>query len=67
MKTLNDHNEDAYKGYSTHGASSVGAGVACNNCGTEMRYQNINMVLASYPPKQTVVCPNCRTIDYKVS
>jgi len=67
MKTLDEHNNEAYQRY---GASTyaVKAGVACPKCQTEMELNgDPNMVLACWPPKRTVICPNCGHLDYKVS
>ena len=66
MKTIKEHNEEAHKYTIRQHQQTMPAGVACDKCGTEMNYTNFNVVLASYPPKKTVVCPNCNYLDYMV-
>lgn len=68
MKTLDEHNNDAYKRYQMQDAIPAKAGVACPKCQTEMNIAgDPNMVLACWPPKMRVECPNCGHTDYKVS
>lgn len=59
MKTLKEYNEtvhikqDVFK-----------AGVKCDKCDTEMLLDNPHMMLASYPPQQSVVCSKCKYRGY---
>lgn len=65
MKTISEHNQQATT-YALGKNSRVMAGVLCDNCKTEMYYENVDVVLACIPPKQTVVCPSCNKVNYKI-
>jgi endogenous inhibitor of DNA gyrase (YacG/DUF329 family) len=68
MKTLEDHNNEAYKRYAASETYNIKAGVACPKCQTEMELAgDPSMVLACWPPKKSVKCPNCGHHDYKVN
>ena len=54
MKTLKQHNETKL-----NLKPEYKAGVKCDKCETEMILDNPHMMLASYPPQQSVVCPKC--------
>lgn len=66
MKKLSEHNSDRYMIHSTFNDKKQNAGVKCNNCDVEMYYDNPYVALASWPMQQTVICPKCNKIDYKV-
>ena len=55
MKTLKEHNEEILTGQQDYRA-----GVQCDECETEMLLENPNMMLASWPAQQWVICPNCK-------
>lgn len=65
MKTISQHNDEAIQTVAQIASRSM-AGVLCDKCMVEMYYMNPNMVLASIPPKMTVVCPKCNHLDYKI-
>lgn len=65
VKTLDDHNRDAYARMQGQEPRPK-AHVACPKCHSEMEYEDPHMVLASYPPKRVVICPGCGHRDYKV-
>lgn len=65
MKTIGEHNAQSIQTIAQLATVNM-AGVLCNTCKVEMYYQNPNMVLACIPPKMTVVCPQCNTVDYKI-
>lgn len=58
MKTLDDHNRDAYARMQGHEPRPKGH--------SEMEFEDPHTVLASYPPKRVVICPGCGHRDYKV-
>ena len=64
MKTLKEHNEQ--RNLRINLSEPVPAGVKCDDCDTEMLLESPNIVLASWPGKQTVVCPKCNKRGYKV-
>jgi len=70
MKKLSEHNKEhslvfAYNGYGTP-PQRFSAGVKCDDCNTEMYLDNPHVMLTSYPPQQTVICPKCNKHGYKV-
>lgn len=65
MKTITEHNDQAFQTISQLSSRTM-AGVLCDKCKVEMYYRDSNMVLASIPPKMTVICPNCNEINYKI-
>ena len=62
LKSLKDHNDG--KVFDAYGGGSFKSGLACPKCGSELYYNNPNMVLTSYPPKRSVECNNCKHTDY---
>ncbi len=61
MRTLDEHNLEK----NFHWASTS-AGVTCPKCKTELKYRgNPSMVLLTYPPRQSVFCPDCGFTGYK--
>jgi DNA-directed RNA polymerase subunit M/transcription elongation factor TFIIS len=62
LKSLKDHNDG--KVFDAYGGGSFKSGLACPKCGSELYYNNPNMVLTSYPPKRSVECKNCKHTDY---
>ena len=66
MKKLSEHNADRYMIHSTFNDKKQNAGVKCDDCDVEMYYDNPYVALASWPMQQTVICPKCNKIDYKV-
>jgi hypothetical protein len=69
MKTLNEYNAEAQERHTARvRALSLPqpAGVACLTCGAEMDYVKPDLVNMSSPPSQTVHCPSCKTLGYKV-
>lgn len=63
MKTLDEHNNETWQYFSNQN-KSVGAGVACPKCGTEMLITDTGTVLLTWPPKRSVECPSCKHHDY---
>jgi len=61
-KIDNEHNNDVYIAMS----ATVKANVLCDNCHTEMVYDDSGSVLTSLPPKKLVRCPKCGLASYKV-
>jgi len=62
LKSLKDHNDG--KVFDAYGDNSFKSGIACPKCGSELYYNNPDMVLTSYPPKRSVECKNCKHTDY---
>jgi len=62
LKSLKDHNDS--KLFDAYGGNSFKSGIACPKCGSELYYNNPNMVLTSNPPKRSVECKNCKHTDY---
>ncbi len=62
LKSLKDHNDS--KLFDAYGGNSVKSGIACPKCGSELYYNNPDMVLTSNPPKRSVECKNCKHTDY---
>jgi DNA-directed RNA polymerase subunit M/transcription elongation factor TFIIS len=62
LKSLNEHNDS--KLFDAYGGNSVKSGIACPKCGSELYYNNPDMVLTSNPPKRSVECNNCKHTDY---
>jgi uncharacterized coiled-coil protein SlyX len=62
LKSLKDHNDG--KVFDVYGGGSFKSGLACPKCGSELYYNNPNMVLTSYPTKRSVECKNCKHTDY---
>jgi DNA repair exonuclease SbcCD ATPase subunit len=62
LKSLKDHNDS--KLFDAYGGGSFKSGLACPKCGSELYYNNPDMVLTSYPPKRSVECKNCKHTDY---
>lgn len=65
MKTITEHNDQAIQTIAQLSNRAM-AGVLCDSCKVEMYYMNPSMVLASIPPKMTVVCPSCNAVNYKI-
>ena len=63
LKSLKDHN-DGRRLFDAYGGNSFKSGIACPKCGSELYYNNPDMVLTSNPPKRSVVCKNCKHTDY---
>lgn len=63
LKSLKDHN-DGSRLFDAYGGNSVKSGIACPKCGSELYYNNPDMVLTSNPPKRSVECKNCKHTDY---
>ncbi len=62
LKSLKDHNDS--KLFDAYGGNSFKSGIACPKCGSELYYNNPDMVLTSNPPKRSVECKNCKHTDY---
>ena len=62
LKSLKDHNDG--KVFDAYGGGSFKSGLACPKCGSELYYNNPDMVLTSNPPKRSVECKNCKHTDY---
>jgi DNA repair exonuclease SbcCD ATPase subunit len=62
LKSLKDHNDG--KVFDAYGGGSFKSGIACPKCGSELYYNNPDMVLTSNPPKRSVECKNCKHTDY---
>ena len=65
LKPLNEHNEEATRGYLDFGKPRPN-GIACPECGEELWDSNPASVLASYPPKLNVHCLACGYRGYRV-
>jgi hypothetical protein len=63
LKSLKDHN-DGRRLFDAYGGNSLKSGIACPKCGSELYYNNPDMVLTSNPPKRSVECNNCKHTDY---
>lgn len=71
MKKLSEHNKEHGQGFTYNGYGTpperFSAGVLCDTCeNSEMYLENPNVVLTSYPPQQSVICPYCNKRGYKV-
>lgn len=65
MKTLEQYNEDYKKRWEDNERRKYMTNIACPNCKTvEMKYLDPNVQLCSYPPQQTIFCPEC---NYKTN
>jgi DNA repair exonuclease SbcCD ATPase subunit len=62
LKSLNEHNDNVWRNFNISRFSY--SGIACPKCGSELYYNNPDMVLTSYPPKRSVECKNCKHTDY---
>ena len=62
MRTITEHNNQVPEKIKIERKANV----LCDDCKVEMFYPDVNMVLASYPPKKTVQCPQCHKLDYKI-
>ena len=62
LKSLNEHNDNVWRNFNISRFSY--SGIACPKCGSELYYNNPDMVLTSNPPKRSVVCKNCKHTDY---
>jgi len=58
MKTLDEHNKEAFKRYITMNESQLN-GIACPNCGVELFDSNPNVTLTSLPPQTHIHCEIC--------
>lgn len=59
MKTLSEHNKEMRERDEFIRRTAHLAGVACDDCGTEMMLRTPGVVNASNPPTQWVDCPHC--------
>lgn len=66
MKTLDDHNRDAYARLAGE-QQRAKANVACPKCHSEMEFEDPGMALLSDPPKRMVTCPGCGHKDHMVA
>jgi len=62
MRTITEHNSQVHEKIKMERKANV----LCDDCKVEMFYKDVNMVLASCPPKKTVQCPQCHKLDYKI-
>jgi DNA repair exonuclease SbcCD ATPase subunit len=62
LKSLNEHNDNVWRNFNISRFSY--SGIACPKCGSELYYNNPDMVFTSNPPKRSVVCKNCKHTDY---
>jgi len=62
LKSLNEHNDNVWRNFNISRFSY--SGIACPKCGSELYYNNPDMVLTSNPPKRSVECKNCKHTDY---
>jgi len=62
LKSLKDHNDNVWRNFNISRFSY--SGIACPKCGSELYYNNPDMVLTSNPPKRSVECKNCKHTDY---
>lgn len=62
LKSLNEHNDNVWRNFNISRFSY--SGIACPKCGSELYYNNPDMVLTSNPPKRSVECNNCKHTDY---
>jgi hypothetical protein len=62
LKSLNEHNDNVWRNFNISRFSY--SGLACPKCGSELYYNNPDMVLTSNPPKRSVECKNCKHTDY---
>lgn len=63
MKTLDQHNAER-RAIQNHIRYDQRAGIACDVCGSELYYLNLNMQLASNPPMMSVNCENKDCEDF---
>ena len=62
LKSLNEHNDNVWRNFNISRFSY--SGLACPKCGSELYYNNPDMVLTSNPPKRSVECKKCKHTDY---
>lgn len=60
LKTIEEHNDEIFKTYENFSKPSP-SGIACPNCGAELLIDR-TLTYTSYPPQQSVNCPEC---DYQ--
>ena len=62
LKSLIEHNDS--KLMNAFGVNCPNSGFACPLCSSEMVYDDPNVLLLTYPPKQKVHCKKCDRTDY---
>ena len=63
MKTLLEHNSLLRALQAKKDETAHLTGIACNNCGAELFFENPNRFNTSNPPTRWVVCPECNNRD----
>lgn len=59
LKTMEEYNEQRSREYMSH-YTNLGTGVACPQCGDEMKLSNPTAVLTTFPPQKAVHCNTCK-------
>jgi DNA-directed RNA polymerase subunit RPC12/RpoP len=62
LKSLNEHNDNVWRNFNISRFSY--SGIACPKCGSELYYNNPDMVLTSNQRQRSVECKNCKHTDY---
>lgn len=58
LKSIEEYNKERMTFFSNN--VQVNTGIACPQCGDEMKESNPGMILLSNPPKKTVHCDTCK-------
>lgn len=66
MLKLSEYNKIIIEEIREEDRKKVFTGVACDDCGTELKYVDYYSTLLSYPAQKNVICPNCGKKDYIV-
>lgn len=66
LKTLNQHNQEAQKGWAET-LRLKRNGIACPQCGAEMLDSSSMTMLMSFPPQKNVHCAACGYSGYRVA
>jgi uncharacterized protein with PIN domain len=67
LKSLEEHNKQASNYHWALVSNQPHPnGIACPECGEELRDADPNMILASMPPKKSIYCPSCKYTGYRI-
>lgn len=67
MQTLEDFNKQKLRKFKKLDSILRLNGIQCPNCNKELYDIKPNILLASYPPKKSIVCNNCGYTGYRIA